>query len=147
MDDSGFIIVCFVFWLVVNPTVGYLIGKRKNNADGGLVLGLLLGPIGWLIAAVYTGNLRKCPFCSEDIKPDAKVCRYCGREVTPVVAPQPFPESMRKKFVTDVLILVVVALVLIVLMLWYAGFKSHRHAQRNASPSLRCASAIKIVRP
>jgi hypothetical protein len=124
MDDPGFIIFWLVFWAIVGSIVGYLIGKRKNDASGGLVLGLLLGPIGWLITAVSTGNLRKCPFCSEDIKPDAKVCRYCGREVPLVVAPRPSAASMRKKFVTDMLILVAVALVLVVLMLWYAAFKS-----------------------
>ncbi|ASM76021.1 hypothetical protein VITFI_CDS0242 [Vitreoscilla filiformis] len=26
-------------------------------------------------------GLKKCPHCAELIKPDAKVCRYCGREV------------------------------------------------------------------
>jgi len=59
MDDSGFVILCFVFWIVVNSIVGYLIGKRKNDAAGGLILGLLLGPIGWLIEALSAGNLRK----------------------------------------------------------------------------------------
>jgi hypothetical protein len=26
-------------------------------------------------------GLRKCPFCAEMIKPDARVCRYCGRDL------------------------------------------------------------------
>ena len=84
MDDTGVVLV--VFWVVVvNPLVGYAIGERKGNVATGIILGLLLGPIGWLVTAMCFSNLRKCPFCSEDIKPDAKVCRYCGRDLPPAV--------------------------------------------------------------
>ena len=82
MGDTG--VVLIVFWVVVvNPLVGYAIGERKGNVATGIILGLLLGPIGWLVTAMCFSNLRKCPFCSEDIKPDAKVCRYCGRDLPP----------------------------------------------------------------
>ena len=82
MDDTG--VVLIVFWVVVvNPLVGYAIGERKGNVATGIILGLLLGPIGWLVTAMCFSNLRKCPFCSEDIKPDPKVCRYCGRDLPP----------------------------------------------------------------
>ena len=46
MDDTS--VVLIVFWvIVVNPLVGYAIGERKGNVATGIILGLLLGPIGW----------------------------------------------------------------------------------------------------
>ena len=30
-----------------------------------------------------TGDTRACPHCAETIKKAARVCRYCGREVSP----------------------------------------------------------------
>jgi hypothetical protein len=39
--------------------------------------------------AIEEQGLRKCPHCAEMIKREAKVCRFCGRDVEPETAPLP----------------------------------------------------------
>lgn len=29
-------------------------------------------------------GMQKCPHCAEYVKPDAKVCRYCNRDIHPI---------------------------------------------------------------
>lgn len=38
--------------LAVSGLIGFLIGDRSGNGGAGLGLALLLGPVGWIIAAV-----------------------------------------------------------------------------------------------
>ena len=32
-------------------------------------------------ALVRRGTARKCPHCAEVVRPDARVCRFCGRDL------------------------------------------------------------------
>lgn len=53
-----------------------------------LVPGLGGAVIGVLIASLFgskqgSGPTRPCPHCAEPIKPEAKVCKHCGRDITP----------------------------------------------------------------
>lgn len=39
-------------------------------------------------------DLRKCPFCAEDIKQEALKCKHCGEPIEPAAAPKA-PEHPR----------------------------------------------------
>jgi hypothetical protein len=88
------VVVCLFFGFL-----GAVVAQRRSGeTGGGFLMGLLLGPIGVLIAALKKPDptlvdrsrqregLTKCAFCAEYIKAEAIVCRHCGRNVLrPVV--------------------------------------------------------------
>ena len=63
---------------VVGGLVGLVIGQFKNKPTTGFLLGLLLGPIGWLIMAVIPNSGPKCPACKGVINSGATKCVNCG---------------------------------------------------------------------
>jgi len=73
------------FSAVLGGGVGFAIGRTRNRESLGLLLGLLLGPLGWLIIAVMPADkpeseypLIKCPACLGEIPAIASKCRHCG---------------------------------------------------------------------
>jgi len=57
-----------------------VIGSRKGNPISGFLVGLLLGPIGVVIALVSGDKNRiSCKFCAEKIMNTASICPHCQR--------------------------------------------------------------------
>jgi len=83
-----------MFLLILAAILGIIpamiASKKGHNAVAWWIYGSLLFIIALphsllLDSAPETGR-RQCPFCAELIKAEAKVCRYCGRDI-PAVQP------------------------------------------------------------
>lgn len=103
----------FLLWIAC-AFIGAMVMSPHNKAGRGFLLGLILGPVGLLIAIIWRWNLgsatpaaplvvasdgtvqpappitraeRDCPHCAERILTAAKVCKHCGRDVNPISTP------------------------------------------------------------
>ena len=69
-----------IIWLAFG-IVGAMIGSKKDAGCFGFIMGVLLGPIGLLIAWLSKGNRIQCPYCKERIDPKATVCSHCQKDL------------------------------------------------------------------
>ena len=89
------IVVAFIGALF-SGTVGMTVWKNKGGSPGGgFFVGGLLGVLGVFILVLAkprqteidrvarSRGLVPCPHCAEPIKREARVCRYCRRDVAP----------------------------------------------------------------
>jgi len=84
----------FIFWIFLSILVGVFASSKKRSGGGWFFLSLIISPlitfIIILVAGSPQGALKKCPKCAEQVKSEAKVCRFCSYEFpiqVPVIDP------------------------------------------------------------
>jgi hypothetical protein len=69
-----------VLWIAF-AMIATIIAGKKDEAGWGCLWGVLLGPIGVLIAILSDGDRKPCPFCQEKVHKAATVCPHCRKDL------------------------------------------------------------------
>ncbi len=83
-----------ILWFVCGLIAAIVATNKGRSGCGWFLVGVLLGPLGFILAlvvsrnepeiekrSIQSGDLKKCPFCAELVKREAVVCKHCGRDL------------------------------------------------------------------
>lgn len=88
------ILLVLILWIVFGIIAAVIASEKGRSGCGGFALGVLLGPFGILWAllmrrdqaniddtALKSGEMKKCPACTELVRVEATKCRHCGEDL------------------------------------------------------------------
>lgn len=84
-----------IFWVICGVLTSITASNKGRDGVGWFIIGVLLGPLGFLISLVVskndevveqksisTGTTKKCPFCAELVKKEALICKHCKSDLS-----------------------------------------------------------------
>jgi predicted nucleic acid-binding Zn ribbon protein len=100
----GFLGFILLIYLLLCGWVAVAASNKGRSGAAWFFIALILSPVlaGIIVACfaptpamieqqrISSGSLRKCPYCAELVKAEAKICRYCQRDL-PEIPPAPAP--------------------------------------------------------
>ena len=118
-----------IIWVVLGFVTAKIAESKGRPFGTWLIYGFMCFPLAILYLAVSkpsdetlidSGEYRKCPFCAEVVRSEAKVCRYCNKELPDVVVEEYAPDdsdSLMNKTETFFKIIGVIIVVIVVVSL------------------------------
>lgn len=88
-------LLLIIVWIIFSAVAAHIADEKGRSEFGFFFLSIILSPLTGILAAfgsepnqdvldkrkIKSGLAKKCPYCAENIKNAATVCRYCSRDV------------------------------------------------------------------